>query len=253
MCMYALTPFVFIRGVIAPKWFARAIFCPISLSQAIAPIQVGRSAQDRRGHLKAQKFDQGCSQVSELCGSFSLLSFCRHRDYRGLYFAAWIDLFFDENSIVFTAADYCSYFIFCLLNKERMSLLSNVYFKKSSKEGVIKWEFWNCNNILQSFIAQLMIFFSNFCDHNWTFYRQNRLQSGQKSHLVFIFCNFLNRVHVQLPNLQQLYHVTNTLRKFQRNCTIRLFVVWVRVNRDQIYNNSLQPTAASNLLLFIER
>ena len=54
MCMYALTPFVFIRGVIAPKWFARAtflpqnglhaqFFCPISLSQAIAPIQVGRS------------------------------------------------------------------------------------------------------------------------------------------------------------------------------------------------------------------
>ena len=54
MCMYALTPFVFIRGVIAPKWFARStflpqnglhaqFFSPISLSQAIAPIQVGRS------------------------------------------------------------------------------------------------------------------------------------------------------------------------------------------------------------------
>ena len=49
-----LLTYVFIRGVIAPKWFARAtflpqnglhaqFFCPISLSQAIAPIQVGRS------------------------------------------------------------------------------------------------------------------------------------------------------------------------------------------------------------------
>ena len=54
MCMYALTPFVFTRGVIAPKWFAHATFlpqngshaqyfCPISLSHAIAPIQIGRS------------------------------------------------------------------------------------------------------------------------------------------------------------------------------------------------------------------
>ena len=44
--------------------------------------------QDRRGHLKALKFGQCCSQISEFYSSFPQLCVCRHRDYRGLYFAA---------------------------------------------------------------------------------------------------------------------------------------------------------------------
>ena len=45
----------------------------------------------RRGHFKALKFGRFCSQISEFYSSFSQFSVCRHRDYRVLYFAAWID------------------------------------------------------------------------------------------------------------------------------------------------------------------
>ena len=146
------------------------------------------------------------------------------------------------------AADYCCLLLFCSLNKESKRLLSNVYFAKFSKEKVLKWKFWNCY-LLQNFIAHAIIFFSNFCDRKWTFYRRNRHQSGQKTHSTLIFCNFLNRMHTQLPNLRQLQYVTNTW-KFQTNRTNRLFVVWVRVNQGQIYI-SLQCNAALNLLIFI--
>ena len=136
-----------------------------------------------------------------------------------------------------------------LLNKESEWLLSNVYFAKFSKENVLKRKFWNCY-LLRNFIAHPMIFFSNFCDQNWTFYRRKRHQSWQKIHSTLIFCNFLNRVHTQLPNLRQLQYVTNTLWKFQTNRTNGLFVVWVRVNRGQIHI-SLQSNVAWNLLIFI--
>ena len=74
-----------------------------------------------------------------------------------------------------------------------------------------------------------------FLRSSWTFYRRKRHQYWQKSHSKLIFCNFLNRVRTQLPNLRQLQYVTNTLCKFQTNRTNRLFVVSVRVNRGQIY------------------
>ena len=48
----------------------------------------GFTTQDRRGHLKAPNIGQRCCQISEFYRSFSQLSVCRHRDYRGLYFAA---------------------------------------------------------------------------------------------------------------------------------------------------------------------
>ena len=131
---------------------------------------------------------------------------------------------------------------FCSLNKESKRLLSKVYFAKFSKENVLKWKFWNCY-LLQNFIAHPMIFFSNFCDQNWTFYRWKRHKYWQKSLSTLIFCSFLNRVHTQLPNLRQPQYVTNTLWKFQTNRTNRLCVVWVRVNRSQIYI-SLQSHAA---------
>ena len=57
-------------------------------------------SQDRRGHLKAPKFGQYCSQISEFYSSFSQLNVCRHRDYRGLYFAAWIDILFNEKEFL---------------------------------------------------------------------------------------------------------------------------------------------------------
>ena len=57
-------------------------------------------SQDRRGHLKAPKFGQCFCQISEFYSSFMHLSVCRHRDYRGLYFAAWIDLLFNENEFL---------------------------------------------------------------------------------------------------------------------------------------------------------
>ena len=128
-------------------------------------------------------------------------------------------------------------------------MLSNAYFAKFSKENDLKWKFWNCY-LLQNFIAHSMMFFSNFCDQNWIFYRRNRHQSGQKSHSTLIFCNILNREHTQLPNLRQLQYVINTLWKFQTNRTNRLFVVRVRVKQDQLYI-SLQSNAAWNLLIFI--
>ena len=40
-----------------------------------------------------------------------------------------------------------------------------------------------------------------------------------KNYSTLIFCNFLNRVQTQLPNLRQLQCVTNTLWKIQTNRT----------------------------------
>ena len=48
----------------------------------------------------------------------------------------------------------------------------------------------------------------------------NFLQAKKTSMLtkkLLIFCNLLNRVHTQLPNLRQLQYVTDTLWKFQTN------------------------------------
>ena len=59
---------------------------------------------------------------------------------------------------------------------------------------------------------------------------RNRHQSGQKTHSTLILCNFLNRVHTQLPILRQLQYLTDTFWKIQTNRTNTLFVVWVRVN-----------------------
>ena len=53
-----------------------------------------RSCQDRRRHLKAPKLGQCCCQISEFT-VFSCNSVFADRDYRGLYFAAWIDLLFN--------------------------------------------------------------------------------------------------------------------------------------------------------------
>ena len=44
--------------------------------------------QDIRGHLKAQKFGQCCSEIFKFHSIFSQLSVWRHKDYRGLHFAA---------------------------------------------------------------------------------------------------------------------------------------------------------------------
>ena len=72
----------------------------VRLPPAVKHSMRGDAAQDRRGHLKAPKFGQCCCQISEFYSSFSQLSVCRHRDYRGLYFAAWIDLLFNENEFL---------------------------------------------------------------------------------------------------------------------------------------------------------
>ena len=56
--------------------------------------------QDRRGHLKARKFGQCCNHISEFYSRLSQLSVCRHRDYRGLYFAVWVDLLLNENEFL---------------------------------------------------------------------------------------------------------------------------------------------------------
>ena len=63
-------------------------------------IQDSFCTQDRRGHLKAPKFGQCCCQITEFYSSFSQLSVCRPRDYRGLCFAALIDLLFNENEFL---------------------------------------------------------------------------------------------------------------------------------------------------------
>ena len=139
--------------------------------------------------------------------------------------------------------------IILLFIKQRRQLIAvKCLFSKLFKR---KWKFWNCYP-LRNFIGHLMIFFSNFCDQNWTCYRRNRHQCGQKSPSTLNSCNFLNREHNQLPNLRQLQNVTNTLWKFQTNRTKRLFAVWVGVKRGQIYI-SLQSNAAWSLLIFIER
>ena len=115
---------------------------------------------------------------------------------------------------------------------------------------ILQRKCWNCY-LLRNLVAHPMIFFANFCDKNWTFYRRNRPQSGQKSHSTSIFSDFLNREHTQLPNLQQLQYVNNTYWKFQTNRTNTLFVVWVRVYRRRIYISS-QSNAAWNWLIFID-
>ena len=46
------------------------------------------TTQDRRGNLRVSKFVQCCSQFSQFQSSFLQLFFCRHRDYRGIYFTA---------------------------------------------------------------------------------------------------------------------------------------------------------------------
>ena len=135
------------------------------------------------------------------------------------------------------------------LTKENKWLLWDLYFAKFSKENVLKLKFWNCYPLWNS-ITHSMIFFSNFCDKNWTCYRRNSHQSGQNSHSTLIFCNFLNRKHTQLPNLRHFQYVPNSLWKFQTNRTNRLFVKWIRVNRGQIYI-SLHSNAAWNLLIFV--
>ena len=51
------------------------------------------------------------------------------------------------------------------------------------------------------------------------------------SYINYCFsCNFLNRMHIQLPNLRHFQYVTNKLWKFRTNHTNTLFVVWVWVN-----------------------
>ena len=124
---------------------------------------------------------------------------------------------------------------FCILGS-RLLLLIILLFVKQRKQviavkclfcqilkiNVLKWKFWNCY-LVRNFIAHTVIFFSKFCDQNWNFYRRNRHHSRQKSHSTLIFCNFLNRVHTQLPILRQLQYLTNTLWKFQTNRTNTLF------------------------------
>ena len=92
--------------------------------------------------------------------------------------------------------------------------------------------------------------FLKFLWSKLNFLQAKKISILTKSHSTLIFCNFLNRVHTQLPNLQQLQYVTNTLWKSQTNRTNGLFVVWVGVNRGQIYI-SLQSNAALNLLIHI--
>ena len=79
--------------------------CNWSLQGNSVSFEFFASPQNRRGHLKATKFGQCFNQISEFYSSFFQLSVCRHRDYRGLYFAACIDLMLNENE--FTAVEYC--------------------------------------------------------------------------------------------------------------------------------------------------
>ena len=75
------------------------------------------------------------------------------------------------------------------------------------------------------------------------FLQEKQTSIWTKSHSTLVYCNFLNREHTQLPNLQQTQCVINTLRRFQTNRKNRLFVVWVRVTQGQIYI-SLQSNEA---------
>ena len=205
--------------------------------------------QDRRGHLKARKFGQCCNHISEFYSRLSQLSVCRHRDYRGLYLAAWIDLLLNENEF--------------LLYSRQQSTAVNYYFVHWTKKAS------DCRqiNILQNFqkkiisnkISETAIFCEISLRIRWyfsqifvikTFYKRNRHQSCQKSHSALIFFNFLSREHTQLPNLRQLQYVTNALWKLQTNRTNGVFVVWVRVNWGGIYI-SLQSNAAWSWLIFI--
>ena len=116
----------------------------------------GISAQDKRGHLKAPKFGQCCCKSSEFYSSFSQFGVCRHRDYRGLYFAAWIDLLFNENeSFLYswqqtTAVNYSFVFLCCqmsVLHTSQEKMFSN---KKSetavfcASDDIFLKLLWNC-------------------------------------------------------------------------------------------------------------
>ena len=125
------------------------------MSQLCEAVRICTATQDRRGHLKASKYS---SQISEFDSSFSQSSVCRHRDYLCLYLAAWIDILLNESvlcihgSRLLKASDCCQMFI---LQTSQKNMFSNGY----SVTAIF----------LQSFIAHPIIFFSNFCDQNWTF------------------------------------------------------------------------------------
>ena len=57
-----------------------------------------------------------------------------------------------------------------------------------------------------------MIFFSSFCDQNYIFYGKGRLHFRQKSHETF-----LNKMHIQLPNLCPLQDVTKKLKVSEKS------------------------------------
>ena len=49
-----------------------------------------------------------------------------------------------------------------------------------------KWIIWNCY-FLWNFVEYSILFFSSFCDQNWSFYRKNKLHFWQKKSLNIVF------------------------------------------------------------------
>ena len=161
---------------------------------------------------------------------------CKQCDYRGLYLAAWIDLLFNEDDFLLysrqqnTPVDYS----FVHLTKKasdccQISILQNSQKKmvsnKQSETAII------CEILLRI---------------RWYFFRISLIKIGfstEQTNLIFdknvielsFFCNFLNRMRIQLPNLRQPQYVSKKLWKFQTNCSNTIFVVWVRVNWDKVY------------------
>ena len=113
------------------------------LTCLVYPFKSAIYTQDRRWHLKAPKFGQCCSQISGFYSSFSQLSVRRHRDYRGLHLADWIDLLFNEIEFLLYSQQQTATVNYSFVHQKKKASDCYVYFAKFSKD-VLKWNFWNC-------------------------------------------------------------------------------------------------------------
>ena len=147
--------------------------------------------------------------------------------YKGLCFATWIDLLFNENVFHFDSRQQTTAVNYDIIIKQRKQVIAvkclfcKILKRKCSQMKILKllpFAKFHCAsaNIFLKFLRSKLYFLQEKQTSIWT-----------KKSFNMDFLQFLERVRTQLPNLWQHQYVTNPLLKFQTNCTNRLFVVWV--------------------------